>query len=311
MLTVDQKTIQKQSATDLLKKLVGPRYWVAENSYMNPVAGLVNKLIVATPFVVVTTLGLHAHRSDPAFHYPAYSQTRNSEVSKYIPIVRDCEKSVDGYLVTEDRATQLAKRWIQDYKSGKLKVLPPIAADDLGSEGVKFQIVHDCNMIAESLQQAARTHIKAGQYLAGVKDGILAAQVVEAVKFFDYTTLSGASLEVRKAMIIVVPAFAHLSKNDRVRAKADFARLMVTPKNLISMNSNLRMLYSQQDGDPKEFSDFLGKPVANSMGLPKPVRDPSRLTFSTWDLADLYSDYRMGITSAADTNTWIKRAIQS
>ncbi len=288
------------------RKLLSPRQTNPENNHMDPVAGIINKLLVATPFVVVTTLGLHAHHAAEPFKFVANTRARDMLVSNYIPVVRESENASKGkLLIPEKKAMELASHWISGAKSGLLRPLTPIAVDDSSREGVKGQIVRSCMKVAESLNLSASEHLRAGAYGLAIRDTLKSMETVQTVKFFDFASLGESCMVERRSLLLIQNSLGKLPADEQVKVKEEVATLGATTVKLKPMELEVH-IFALDRGASEPLDHFLTMTEkANSDELLK----LSRIQPSVGDdtgLSDLISDYRLGLSSVSDTNRMVK-----
>jgi hypothetical protein len=283
---------------------------------MDAVAGILNKIIIAAPFVVVTTLGLHVDSKASEFRYVAYSKIENERVTDYIPLVRATDRAFrSSDVIPAKTATLLADQWIGGYRSGRLANLTPIAMDETSQDGVKFVIVRDCSLIAESLAHSAQMEARQKNYSAACRDAIKSAVLIQSVKGFDFPSLAVSSMIVRRAVELTSSWLPKLTDEERLADK-EVVKSLITQTDLVKkMTLTEREFVIQREGlapGKESFVDLVDKFMSKPTSSKSVYIDTSSNLIPSTDcdddvLVDMVNEYRLGCSSASETNRSIEQ----
>ena len=283
---------------------------------MHAVAGLANKVAMAAPFLLVTSLGLQGRRMDQNFQFAAYSKSDNDRLSSFIPIVTKTEALFDGKSLPTNAALRAtAHMWCAQSRAGRLQMVPQVAMDDTSREGPKGEIVRDATNLAEALTKLSSLEFQEKQYEASAKDTFLAASVMQVPKSFDFASLSICSLMQRRCLNQLSLVWSTLRPGTRHVLGMEVRRFETKPALLRQLTLNSKLFAVQQEAsvnqNPSELSkveDYLNlQPLASKMASKRERKNFALLSIDDQNLENLVDEFRLGCSTSLDTNKKIEQ----
>lgn len=277
---------------------------------MDVFAGILNKLVIATPFLLVTTLGLKAREQRHVYSYTSYSQIEERNISAYVPLVKATEAVYDvNDCIPRPEAGKLARMWIQGSKSGDLKPLPQITIDDSTRDGVKSQILRDAEEVSESMAYWGGIQLSKGDYQQASQDALTALEVLRTPRMFDYSSVSSCSIPQRRALEIIRASMPHLPAGTQASIRKQVHSFVVPDQDFTGLTMDARsVLLKFEDSPNAGFDNYnaLEKYISPSnrptiADLRKTGSVPLGLN-SDDGLIDLVSEFRLGYATGLDMN---------
>jgi hypothetical protein len=198
------------------------------------------------PVVLMAAIGIHARTYVDPFEWPN-TRPDQARMNAYLPLVvetSDRLRSKDRAL--ESDARYLATVWIDGARTGKLKPLIPVSADELVSTNHKSKIFDSNGFVCRRLVEFADGHIKAGEYKEAAINLTLASDSLRALKYSSFMHLFRASLLQSNIIRRIGTIYPHLDKATRTRVAAGMNRMKGDRREFEAIARQARMVIRQQ-----------------------------------------------------------------
>jgi hypothetical protein len=211
-----------------------------------PVAGkmLVYKLMVLSPILLLMGLSVESRRYEDTFESVAYSEAEHAAVNAYIPIMRDAypfmERTAPGDI---ERVRQIAWRWVDESRTGVLPHLDQVEYTDTSRDGIRGQIARTNGRLVWLLTNEGKRAAQAGDVSAAVDDALLAVELAQTAKGWDFATLQASASEQRRALEVLDQVASRLSDEERTRVLLRLRELEAVQPSIGDMTRRLRQLF--------------------------------------------------------------------
>jgi hypothetical protein len=289
------------------------KHYQPEDSPMQPTvgAGVFNKLLIATPFFLLASLGMKAETSREGFTFVACSSKENAKISAYAPFVKaSVALGHDFRDIPAKTSRGLAYRWLAGAKVGLLQPLKAVAFEDNSRDGVKSEIVNANIDVSEACNELAEVEKEQHHWDQSAKDALLGASVLEVSKFFDFSSLSVCSMVQRRSLNTVAEEWPRLSKDVKAQILREALALRANDDTLAQMAMKARdelLQYEVRRGyDYRKLASTQKSIDVSQFHQPIPmiVKNLRNEIFNARDAysPDFFEDLRLGYLSAMDTD---------
>lgn len=269
---------------------------------------LVHKLMVTGPLVLALGIGVQSRTAFDNWEPRAYTQAYSQRIESYQSLATDAEALLGRKHATNAEYCQLAARWIEAKKTGRITNLEPADYEDTSAEGVKAQILKLRTDVALHLIRGAEALELEGKTAASLKQATLATEFIEASKYFDLNSVFGAGLTQRMAIAIIERQLPNADEATSKSIRGRLAALLSGQKRLDGLTLLTRRQFEtyrrQNDREPLAIEDServlaMDDIVAPNADLNKGVQDLRDMMLASTDpeVPDLLSEVRGALVS--------------
>jgi hypothetical protein len=213
--------------------------------HVMPAKQLVFKSMVAMPALFLAALGAKARMEYDPFEFVSPTPKQNAAILAYRGVVLKSQP------VTLDRGAQyhpeavrkVAKEWIAEAKDGTLGALIPVSYDDSSREGVKGEIIQQCQSLSSILLTSAAIEANHGRYQESVDDSIVSLKLSHILKYSDYVSVLQFSLYERRALKLIMRSAPSLTSKQGSSLLAQLADVKPSPDALSRVAASQRVMF--------------------------------------------------------------------
>jgi hypothetical protein len=224
--------------------------------------GRLARLALASP--VILGVGLALAPQDQAVSYEEWhraTETQHQRVMAFRDVVRETRPHLRQWLQGEKmaEARRTAYLWIDGFRTGRLTDLTPAIYEDGVEEGPKAEIFRVNAELAASLARNAEREAKKGNVEIAADDAVLAYELLQPLKYSDFSAISMTSLRQRRALNILnrLQGTLSLEKREEVVARLEKASQHRPIQKVAALAKHqYNQMVGQDEADPMSSADW-------------------------------------------------------
>ena len=154
------------------------------------------RLFTISPLVLAGTIAAESRFHLDMFQTVACTSKQENEISAYIEPVRQAEKLL-WLRSSPDKVRRVAAAWIEGAKTGHLKPLEPVSADDSIETSIKGEIASASRSVQAKLMALSKSEAQRQEYAQAIEDAMTALRVGEVIKYSDAVSLANTATTQR------------------------------------------------------------------------------------------------------------------
>ena len=158
--------------------MVESPFLAAENSAYERRTRAFYRFVVASPLVLLITLGLVGHLHKPAFTGAKGSAEYDRRVLAFRERVIAATRATSKVTGSEEEAVREAKAWVSEFEAGKIGALPPAAYEDHFRDSVRNEVVATALLLSSKVVSGAEREMLAGHPASAARRALLGAQAI-------------------------------------------------------------------------------------------------------------------------------------
>lgn len=210
------------------------------------------------PVWLLAFLGIQGRFFVSPWDSPEYGPEKNRDLLAYAEPVSFVQHNVASIQVRDRHTiTQAAKIWIEGHRSGRLKTVRPIAADDNATGGVRQEIEIARRITINALLRLTRQARANQDYRSALTFLDLAAQVAEVARYGDAVAAGASANSLLHVLDELASVEPHVSPSAQDKIQEIRDRMTTNPAEIIHLAERVAALGHQS---PYDTVDFGAKP---------------------------------------------------
>lgn len=227
-------------------------YLAAENSALDRRSRGLHRFLVSSPVLLLVAVGLVGHLTKPHHEGAAGTADYDQRVLAYQPRVAAAEALMIPLAQPDlKKIHEEAKKWTDDFASGKLTALQPAAYEDHLRDGPRGEILHDGLELATTLAIHSEESWRQGNAAVAADEAMLAAETAFGLRGFELESHIQASMTIRRTLALLGEVWPKLSTTDREAYRARLRTMKMgadEPKKLADLEKLQLKAYVQRQG---------------------------------------------------------------
>lgn len=200
-------------------------------------------LLLACPLVLTCCIGIYSRSYNDDFVVPTGTPAQDAVAYAYVPYVKDTKHVFRTETPIRSELLDLAERWDQAARAGKLQPVIPVSFEDSPEVGARSSINRAKSTLVAGLLDDAITQTRDQKYSEAARSAILGIRISESYKYSDFNAVYQSSVEQRRAEDILARMIPHLDSSDKVAVRDSLNLIKANSQELATLTKFSRIQY--------------------------------------------------------------------